>query len=90
MTKKLPWEVESVLEWMDNQIHHAEHSVGDLKRSKQRFVDSLEKRADDTAVSSIGWFVNDIQNITRNFRLDTAPDHAVRLHSYFKDTPVED
>ena len=90
MSKKTPWEVERVIEWMDAQIRHAEQSGGELKRSKQRFVESLNKGANDTAVSSIGWFVNDIQNITRNFRLDIAPDHAVRLHSYFKGTPLED
>jgi hypothetical protein len=85
MTKKeVSWEIERVLEWMDSQISHAEHSVGDLKRSKERFVNSLNQGANDTAVSSIGWFVNDIQNITRNYRLDTAPNHAVRLSAHFK------
>ena len=67
--RHVDWRVEGVLEWMDHQIVHAEHSVNTLKRARERFKDNLKSNKNhDTIVSSVGWFVNDIKNIIRSYR----------------------
>lgn len=88
MKQHKDWRVNHVLEWMDSQIYHAERSVKELKQGKEKFLRCLKDNKTENTIDSIGWFVGDIQNIIRNYRMDSAAGDASRVTQYFSEQMV--
>lgn len=72
-------------EWMGQIIDRLQAGAQELSRRQAAFHASCDdekvkkQRQLGGPVSQLGWFINDMQNIERNIRLDLAPGIAARL-----------
>lgn len=70
----------SALDWIDDLIKTTEQGAAELRRQRERFIESM-KKSDTlaTPVNVLSWTVNAVQNIQRNYRMDLAVNHAAAL-----------
>jgi hypothetical protein len=71
------------VEWMDEMIALHERAVAQLKSRRSDFVAACEAQAngkhETTPVTTLSWFVNDVNNCRMNGRLDMAVNHSSAL-----------
>lgn len=72
--------VDHAVEWIDVLIANQEWGLRQLKDRRASFIAATKEAKPSCSLSTqIGFVVNDVQNIQRNYRLDLAGNHAAAL-----------